>query len=82
MTNDSEFDLEKEAEGFACLYYYNANGERVSAGSNPIKADCFKAGFSKALDLVMEEALERWQHSIDPRIEGLQAIICKLRGER
>jgi hypothetical protein len=47
------------AEEFANLYYYNANGERVSAGSNPIKAECFLAGMKAMLDEAEKMARER-----------------------
>jgi hypothetical protein len=46
------------AEEFANLYYYNANGERVSAGSNPIKAECFLAGM-KAMLAEVEQLAEQ-----------------------
>ena len=74
MTNDSGFDLDKtswdEAKKFKSLVDYGL----TSCGS-----DLYKAGFSKALDLVMEEIKEFEAYAY---ISDLEAIISKLRGEK
>lgn len=85
MTKDREFDLEKtswdEAKKLKNLVDY---------GLTCHGSDLYKAGFNKALDLVMEEVKKRYdfgcseapfQGTYEDLFIDLKEIISKLRGE-
>jgi hypothetical protein len=78
MTNDSEFDLEDAANNAASEADYCRECSRWN-----LAYDSYKAGFSKALDLVMEviDANCILNRIIVVDADELKAIISKLRGE-
>lgn len=49
-------ELEERAEGYATLYYIEADGKRKSAGEHPIKKEAFQAGFALAVTLAESQA--------------------------
>lgn len=48
-------ELEERAEGYATLYYIDADGKRKSAGEHPIKKEAFQAGFALAVEMAERE---------------------------